>query len=700
MEKPILVVVESPAKAKTIAKYLGKGYIVEATRGHIMDLAKSPTIPLGVDIENDFTPKYEVISDKKDTVKAIKASAVNASQILIAADPDREGEAIAWHVAGLLHKSKVDIKRVLFKEITKDAVKKGVDNPIKLNKNLYDAQQARRVLDRLVGFLVSPILWKTYNSKCSAGRVQSVCLKLITERENEILNFKPETYFNITANIIKNKDKIIAKYTDKLTDETKAKSIKKDLDQSDYKITNIEEKPLNKNAPPPLTTSKMQQVASARFKMAASKTMQTAQQLYESGAVSYIRTDSTRSSPESIQAVRDYLAKNKLDVPKQPNYFKNKSGAQDAHEAIRPTNIDLKPSQFDGTPEQKKLYQIIWEFFVASQMNPAIYDTVAITFESSINKHKLKANGRTLKYAGWLEILSSFDDKEEEITLPKVNQNDIFTLTPPKVVLEKKETQPPPRFNEGSLIKELEKRGIGRPSTYATIIGKISERLYVVKDKNNFKPTELGSQVVETLDKHFTFMNFNYTAQMEDKLDKIEEGELEYVKMMTEFYDLFKTEIGSAKTSVSMVLSTTCKKCGGNLEVLNGKFGEWAKCPMGCTKGSVILEGGERRLVVKANQISEDVRCPQCKAPMIMRTGRFGDFYACSTYPLCKKTKPIPVDKKCPECNEDLYYRMLGTNQHLCCTGYPGCKYKEKTEVRVVDATSNKNIDTLEKVVG
>lgn len=679
MPLPTLIVVESPKKERTISKILGSDYIVRSTMGHIVDLAHSKQNRLGVDIDDGFTPRYAVIDNKKDRVKAIIDAAKQSKQIFLAADPDREGEAIAWHVADQIKKTKKPIKRVLFHEITKDGIKKGIANLGDLNKNLYDAQQARRVLDRLVGFMVSPYLWDAFGGKLSAGRVQSVCLRLIVDREREIEAFVPEIYWNINATLSKTKKKepFVAKYPKRVTDETKAKKIKSDLDNSTFVVTNVDAKEQKRNPYPPLTTSKMQQSASGVFKFSTKKTMSAAQGLYESGLVTYIRTDSTRSAPEAINALRSWLSSNKYDIPNSPNIYKNKNTAQDAHEAIRPTNIDLTPDKFMGSDDQKKLYRLIWERFVASQMKPAIYDTVSVTIKAS-KGHELKANGRTLKYAGWLAICA-IKDKEENVQLPVLKEGDDLILIPPKVVIEKKQTQPPPRYSEGALVKELEKRGIGRPSTYAAIIGKISDRNYVTKSKNVFTPTEIGCRVSDDLKKHFAFMEYEYTKEMEERLDKIELGKLSYVKMLTDFFEPFKKQLRNAQSSLDKDSGYTCDKCGKSMKLKHSRFGYFIACSgyPECKNAIGVELNGEKIVIRPQHQIIDGVFCPNCNAGMVRRDGQFGPFYSCSKYPKCKGSRKVPFGKKCSKCNNELFLTIFKDQPKLACMGYPNCKHVE-----------------------
>lgn len=686
MSAPILVVVESPAKQKTIAKILGPGYLVRATVGHIMDLAKTKSHRLGVDIDGGFIPQYAVIPDKKDKIAAIIDAAKQSSQVYIASDPDREGEAIAFHIADQISETKKPIKRIMFKEITKRGLQNGISNPGDLNKQLYDAQQARRVLDRLVGFMVSPYLWQSFGPNLSAGRVQSVCLRLIVDREREIEAFVPEVYWAISATLAKpshKTDKFVAKYTKKVTDEKIALILKDDLENSKFKIAKVEAKELKRYPPPPLTTAKLQQLGASRFKFPAKKTMSAAQGLYESGFVTYIRTDSTRSDPDAVAKLRAWLVQSGFDVPASPNTYKAKGTAQDAHEAIRPTDVSLKPDDFHGSEDQAKVYRLVWEHFVASQMNPAIFDTVAVTIDAERSNpkrvHELRANGRTLRYAGWLAVLQDNEKSDDDGPLPILVAGEEVVLVPPNVKAEKKQTQPPPRYNEGSLVKELEKRGIGRPSTYAAIIGKISDRNYVTKSKNVFTPTEIGCRVIDDLVKHFKFLEYEYTKLMEDKLDQIEVGSLDYVDMLSNFFVPFKDELKKAQGSQDKDGGSDCDKCGKRMKLKHGRFGYYIACsdhPKCKNTQSVELDG-DKIVPKNGRAIVPGQFCPDCGAGMIKRDGKFGPFYSCSEYPKCKGTRKIPFGKKCPKCNGELYMTAFKGDPKLACMGYPDCKHVE-----------------------
>jgi DNA topoisomerase I len=677
---PSLVVVESPAKAKTINKILGPGYVVRATVGHIMDLAK-PKGGLGVDVENGFKPKYQVLPDKADKIKAILDAARTADVIFIASDKDREGEAIAFHVASQLKKLGKPIKRAEFNQITAAAVKKGIANPRQLDQDLYDAQQARRVLDRIVGFMVSPYLGKKLGNKASAGRVQSVALRMIVEREREIQEFVPEEYWNITAALAKpnaKTKKFLAKYVKKVTDKKTAEKIKKDLEGAAFAVGSIKSEMRQRPAPPPLTTSKLQQDAAARFKMTADRTMKAAQALYEAGYVTYIRTDSVRSDAGAVDSLRDWLDKGGYKLPPAPIVYKNKDAAQDGHEAIRPTDIARLPDRAGLTGDQHNIYHLIWVRFVCSQMKPAVYATLCVDISTNVN-HKLKAEGKELMDEGWLAIGKGFAKLDKDVILPSLQVDDELVLVPPKVKAEQKKTQPPSRYNDGTLVKELEKKEIGRPSTYASIIARISSRKYVKKVKAGFEPTELGCRVVDDLKDSFSFMDYKYTARMEKLLDKMAQGKLGYVAMLEEFFKGFQDEYRKASNAQGMEAGISCPECGEKTYVRHGKYGYFAGCVRypDC-KGlvGVRIENG-KVIPNPRHEVVEGVTCPKCGAGMVKRDGRFGPFYSCEKYPKCTGKRKVPFGKKC-SCGGELYLTVFNDELKLACMEYPQCRNVEE----------------------
>jgi DNA topoisomerase-1 len=678
-----LIVVESPSKIKTIQKYLGSEYIIRATVGHIMDLASHAKNKIGIDIENGFKPTYTVIHDKKDKIKAIQDAATMVDKIYIASDPDREGSAIAHHVLSQL-KTKLPVKRVLFHEITKKGIEKGLADPQELDKNSYQSQQARRVLDRLVGFMVSPYLINTLGPKLSAGRVQSVAIRMVVDREREIENFKPDEYWSITAALAKSKDdeKFIAKYNNKITNKIEAEKIKKDLDSDSYKILEVLAEEKKKFPPPPLETATLQQLANLKYRLDSKRTMSAAQSLYQNGHITYLRSDSVRCSPESITSLREWLKTSGFELPIKAHEYAAKGNSQDAHEAIRPTVVNFIPSKSGFKDDELKVYTLIWERFVASQMLPAVFDTCLVTVESS-SKHILKSSGRILKSKGWLEVCTDFSkkDDEEELKLPDLKQNDEVVLVPPKVKAEQKFTQPPPRYKEHSLIKELKKRGIGRPSTYASIMTKLSDRAYIEKKKDVFYPTEVGKKVVDNLVQFFEFMKVDYTKDMEDKLDLIAEGKLKYLDMMTDFFTPFKEELKKAYSSQEKDYNINCFKCSSKMKLRHGKFGYYMICEdFNCSTSQScdIVDGlPVFKSSQKAFDLVDGIECPECKAGMVVRAGKFGKFYACSKYPGCKGTAKIPFGKKCSDCKSELYITIFDGIEKLACMGFPNCRHVE-----------------------
>lgn len=681
--KKKLIIVESPKKAKQISKILGKEYIVQASLGHISDLVKSGKSNMGINIEKGFKPRYKILPDKKDKIKVIAKFASQSDEILLATDDDREGEAIAFHLAEILEKTGKPIKRIKFREITKNAILKSIKNPVELNENLYYAQQARRVLDRIVGFSVSPFLKNKFSANLSAGRVQSVAVRLIVDRDREIEAFKPEEYWNITATLARpDEDFFVAKYNKKITNKKDAGKIKSDLDSDTYLIDNIEKSEKKKSPKPPFITSSLQRAAATQYKFRAARTMKAAQSLYETGMITYMRTDSVRCSAEAIDFCRKWLDDNGYDKPDTPNSYSAKKSAQDAHEAIRPTDVNLTPKNVYLSDDEHKIYTLIWERFIASQMMPALYDSVVVYVKSS-SGHILKSTGKTLKYKGWLEIAKDLKKEEKSILLPDLEEGDTVVLVPPKVVAEQKFTKPPPRFSEYSLISELEKRGIGRPSTYATILSKITNKSYVIRKKNTFISTDIGKKIVDELIKFFNFMAYDYTADMEKRLDKIEEGSLEYEKMLSEFYEPFRSQLRKAYMSEYKDFGYRCDQCGDDTPMLlkHGKFGFYMACynyPK--CRNTLSCEVVDGELIIKSSPgiLHNDVQCPNCSSPMREINGSFGPFYSCSEYPVCKGRRKMPWGKKCPRCDSELYATIYKEKDVLFCMGYSeGCTYSE-----------------------
>jgi DNA topoisomerase I len=733
-----LVVVESPAKAKTINKYLGRNYKVIASMGHVRDLPKSK---LGVDIREDFEPSYEVIASRKKVLKDLKDAAKESDDIYIATDPDREGEAIGWHLAEELGAgNRKKIRRLMFNEITKKGILAALEHPTKINKQMVDAQQARRVLDRLVGYKISPILWDKVRRGLSAGRVQSVALKLVADREREIDAFVPEEYWNITARLAASVppefDARLLKRDGsniKVTNQAEADAVLVGLKQADWVVASITTKERKKNAVPPFITSKLQQAA--RFPV--KKTMMIAQQLYEGielpgegavGLITYMRTDSTRVSEQAVGEVREHIAvKYGPDfVPEKPNIYKTKADAQDAHEAIRPTSMQYDPDSVRAylTPDQLYLYRLIWNRFVASQMPPATFDETTVDINAS--NYTFRVKGSVPKFAGWMAVYNqetieakaegpgpdavSAEDEDGSGILPPMQEGETLQLRELKP--EQKFTQPPPRYSEATLVKALEENGIGRPSTYASIISVIQARDYVNKIEGRFKPTMLGRVLVEPRESPKgpvgllspTFddiLDVNYTRELEEDLDKIEEGTSDYKKTLGSFYKKFEKDLKKAskeminlKEGVEPDPPVACDKCGKPMVIKAGKFGLFLAC-----SGYPDCEN-TRELETPEPGAEEglDETCENCGRPMAMKRGRFGQFLACTGYPECKTTRKIIttkqgmtaakpdqiLDEKCPKCESNLVLKHGRFGEFTACSNYPACKYVKQKSTGLV----------------
>jgi DNA topoisomerase I len=710
-----LVVVESPAKAKTIKKYLGAGYVVKASVGHVMDLPKSK---IGVDIENGFQPVYEVIESKKKVVADLKAAAKGVTRVLLATDPDREGEAIAWHVFEQLKKQKIPTQRILFNEITKKAIQEAILKPLALNKDLYDAQQARRVLDRLVGYQISPILWKKVRRGLSAGRVQSVAVRLVVDREEEIGKFIPVEYWSIEADLKaalppQFRSKLIKLDGEKaeLPSGEVAKPLVDELKQAQFTVAEVTRKERRRNAPPPFITSKLQQDAANRLGFTAKKTMTLAQRLYEgvelgeegqTALITYMRTDSVRLSPDAVAGARDYVAARwgKEYLPAEPVQFKTKKSAQDAHEAIRPTALEYPPEKVQPFLERDmfRLYELIWNRFVACQMVPAVFDQT--TADINAGRAVFRATGQILKFPGYLAVygqeaesaqdqagaekMEGEDEEKGDVSrqLPPLEAGQKLTLI--EILPEQHFTQPPPRFTEASLVKELEEKGIGRPSTYAAILSTIQDKEYVEKKEGRFFPTDLGKIVTELLLGAFpTIMDVQFTAKMEGELDEVEDGNADWVKVLGDFYTPFKKTLEAAESQMRDVkreekpTDLVCEKCGSPMVIKWGRMGRFLACsgyPECKNTKDFVEEDGKIRIV---EDIPTDEICPACGKPMINKRGRFGRFLACSDYPACKTTKPITLKGVvCPDCGSGLAERKSRFGKSFYgCTGYPNCKF-------------------------
>lgn len=687
-----LVIVESPAKAKTIGKMLGRTYKVLASVGHIRDLPKST---LGIDIENNFEPKYINIRGKGPIINELRKEAKKADKIYLATDPDREGEAISWHLANILKIDPNDKIRVEFNEVTKDAVKNAIKNPRTLDINLIDAQQARRILDRLVGYKISPLLWKKIRKGLSAGRVQSVTTKLICDREEEIDDFIPEEYWSIVALLKKEKEEFEAKFIGKLVNgkeekiELKSKQdvdkIINNLDEGKFIVDEVKKGSRKRNPYAPYTTSTLQQDASRRLGFTTKKTMSVAQQLYEGidlgkegtvGLITYMRTDSTRISQGAVDLSKGYILETfgkEFSNGGKTYGGKKKKGSQDAHEAIRPTGILRVPIEIKTvlSKDQFKLYNLIWNRLIASQMSPANYETISVSILS--NDYIFKGTGSKLIFSGFLNAYSNIDDKDKDMDIPSLEKDDNLIL---KDIKENQHfTQASPRFTEASLIKTLEELGIGRPSTYAPTIGTILARNYVVLENKSFFPTELGVLVNELLTEYFDLIiNEEFTAELESQLDDVEEGKYPWKKVVKDFYGDFNKELIKAEEEIDKieikdeVTDEICEKCGRNLVIKTGRYGKFMACPAypECKNTKPIIE-------------TINVNCPKCDGEIIKKKSKKGRiFYGCSKYPECDFVSwDEPVDKKCPNCKAYMVIKRTKKGTTVKCSNKE-CGYIEK----------------------
>jgi DNA topoisomerase-1 len=702
--KKSLIVVESPAKARTINKFLGKDFTVMASVGHIKDLPKST---LGVDIEDNFRPQYATIKGKAKTIKELKKASKSAEEILLGPDPDREGEAIAWHIAEeLAGKDGLRVSRVLFNEITEKAVKEAIKHPTILDRDKYEAQQARRVLDRLVGYQVSPILWEKVRRGLSAGRVQSVAVRLICEREKRIKAFVTKEYWSITAEFDARGEEAgfkakLAKKDDKkleISTEDEAREILGELKGLRFAVKEIERKERKKNPMPPFITSRLQQEASRKLGFTAKKTMVIAQQLYEGveigqeglvGLITYMRTDSTRLSSEAVGAARAFIKQNYGGdyLPSKPAVYRSKKGAQEAHEAIRPTYLKYTPEAVKPylKKDQWRLYLLIWTRFIACQMKPAILDQTRV--EIGAGRYLFQANGTVLKFQGFTIVYEEGKDEEEEKEgrLPALVKGEDL---PVKGLFPQQHfTQPPARFTEATLVKELEENGIGRPSTYAAILSTVQEREYVVKEKTQLKPTELGSLITDLLVESFPkILDVAFTAHMEEELDMVEEGRLPWLEVMKEFYGPFKEDLERAKSDMKSVKTEetptdiVCNRCGKMMVIKWGRKGKFLACTgyPECKNTSDFTTDEEGRIVLVERVYETGEACPNCAKPMVIKSGRYGRFLACSDYPSCKTTKPLSTGVPCPSegCDGELLERQTKRGKvFYSCSNYPKCSY-------------------------
>ncbi len=711
--KSHLLVVESPAKVRTLGRYLDDSYVVKASVGHIRDLPKRD---LGVDIENGFEPDYVTIRGKGKVVKELKQAAKTADIVLLGTDPDREGEAIAYHVAeqlGYRSKNGRRFKRVLFEEITPDGVAQGLENPTEIDIRKVNAQQARRILDRLVGYKASPFLWKPIRPGLSAGRVQTVALRLIWEREEAIRGFVPREYWTVEALLEKDGQRFTAKlhHVDKgkpdLPDETAATAVLDAVNDVPFQITKIRRKERRKNPAAPFTTSTLQQEAAKRLRFSAKRTMRIAQQLYEGveaggeaiGLITYMRTDSTRIAVSAANRARAYI-ENEFGsgyLPRSPRLYtgKQQKGAQEAHEAIRPTSVRRTPESLKGDldPNQLKLYSLIWQRFVASQMSPAVYDTTTVDFDlsgSDRRNYLFRSTGSVLKFDGFTRLYKGVYEKEEGRhlddleRLPQLAEGEIVEL----VELGKTQhfTEPPARFSEASLVKELEKLGIGRPSTYAQILSTLVERTYVEFENRRFAPTPLGETVVQVLIRVFpdTF-DVEFTSNLEANLDRIEEGELEWHQVLESFYAAFskRLEEGEAKSEeiikeIVQAEGAICDLCSAPMVVKWNRYGRFLGC-------STYPDCRNTKPIDGLPDVDlGDESCPQCGGELVLKSGRFGPFVACSNYPDCRFTRAVDgkqndaaADAKCPECGSPLAVKTGRYGEFLACTAYPKCKHTQ-----------------------
>ena len=682
-KKKTLVIVESPSKAKTIGKYLGPSYKVIASVGHVRDLPKSK---LGIDIDNDFEPEYISIRGKGDLIKELKKEAKAADKVYLATDPDREGEAISWHLAYLLGIDADQPCRIVFNEITRDAIKNAVKNPRPIDLKLVDAQQARRVLDRLVGYQISPLLWRKIRRGLSAGRVQSAALKIICDRENLIKNFVPKEYWNINA-VFKKGKKFTARLAEKdgkkfiAENGEQASSAVSELNAGKYIVSQIVRKERTRKPFAPFTTSSLQQDAANKIGFTTRKTMMVAQQLYEGveikgmgtvGLVTYIRTDSVRISQEARAAARSYIEKNFGKQYAADNIYTNKKkDIQDAHEAIRPSRIDIDPEAIKDslTKDQYSLYKLIWSRFLSSQMAAAVFDGMQVTIENG--PYNLKASGSKLIFDGYQKVYSPNFDEDKDKLLPELTEGE--ELKAEDITSEQKFTEPPSRFTEASLVKDLEEKNIGRPSTYAPIIATLLDRKYIKREKKTLLPTDLGFLVTELMEQYFTeTVDAGFTAEMEDKLDDIEAKDLNWKQVVREFYGPLKEELEVADKAIEKVkLEDTlsgdiCELCGRPMAIKTGRFGEFLAC-------TGYPECKNTKAIVK----SINVKCPDCGGDIVAKRGRSGKiFYGCSNYPDCKRAFWYkPTNRKCPQCGQLLLEKHTKNTKYVCSNDK--CGYRE-----------------------
>ena len=726
-----LVIVESPAKAKTIGKYLGKQFLVKASLGHVKDLPKKE---LAVDVDREFTPSYEIIEGKKKLIQELKKASKEAESVYLAADPDREGEAICFHLQEELDggKNGPRIYRVMFNEITQNAIRKAFEQPGHVDVNLVEAQQARRILDRLVGYKISPLLWDKVRRGLSAGRVQTVALRLIVEREREIREFQKREYWTIDVHLGAKKPPVLVAQLAKrisgdgreeaveIPDQEAAQAIVASLEGAPYIVRGVATREKRRNPVPPFITSTLQQEASRKLRFSVKRTMALAQRLYEGielgregsvGLITYMRTDSTRVSAEALGEVRDLIVRRfgAQYLPESPNFYRSKKDAQDAHEAIRPTFVARTPESLEPhlAEDELKLYRLIWMRFVASQMNPALFDqtTIEVTAKGPQSPGYLfRATGSVPKFDGFLAVYQEGkdqpDEEDEELRhkLPAVVQGERLKFR--EIVPDQHFTEPPPRFTEATLVKELESDGVGRPSTYASILSTIQEREYARKEGGKFVPTELGMVVTDLLTQNFDdIFDVRYTARMEEELDEIEEGKLDWRAALAEFYEKFARDLQRAEVEMTDIkrmekpTELVCDKCGKPMVIKWGRHGSFIACTgyPDCTNTRELTVDLPDVDKVDLTEQDAEEYCENCGRIMVLKKGRFGQFYACSGYPDCKTTKRIggpgverkpdvPLDENCPKCGSRLVLKHGRFGEFTACSNYPTCKYvKQKT---------------------
>lgn len=700
-----LVIVESPSKARTIQKYLGSDYIVKSSVGHVRDL---PTDEIGIDVEHGFIPKYVTISGKKKVMSEIRSAAKKVQNIYLATDPDREGEAISWHIAEVLGNAG-RMYRVRFNEITKKAILDGIANPSRIDTDMVNAQQARRVLDRIVGYRISPLLWEKVKRGLSAGRVQSVAVRLVAEREAEIRAFVPVESWSVNAAFSgpppfeARLSKLDGKAAEIAEGKT-AEAVVAEVSGQPFTVSSVTRKEKKRNTAPPFITSKLQQDAARKLGFTPKKTMTVAQQLYEGveldtegpvGLITYMRTDSTRIADDALQAVREFVGNTYgADyLPKGPNVFKTKKAAQDAHEAIRPTDVNRTPEQLKNalSNDQYRLYLLIWSRFVASQMVPARYDETGV--DMTCGRATFRATGRVMTFPGFTRVYVEKQDQRAEAAeaaeakkgeLPRLEEGQQFT--PTGITPKQHFTQPPPRFSEALLIKELEEKGIGRPSTYAAIISTIQDRKYVEKREGRLHPTDLGLVVNDLLVAHFSnIVNAEFTARMEQELDAVEEGNKDWQASLKDFYEPFSKDLEAAKTSMRNIkreavpTDIDCEKCGEKMVIRWGRHGRFLACSTypDCKSTGEFTEDEEGNIRVVEDEVA-DVKCGKCGKNMIIKNGKYGRFLACAGYPDCRTTQPIPTGVPCPRdgCGGDVIEKQSRKGKvFFSCNNYPKCDF-------------------------